>query len=108
MTTLQLSDDKWFSGDVASGDGLGMIKGTGIVYRGQVRDCQMEGIGTMTIGNACYEGEFTNGAPGPRGKILWANGDSYIGEVGSGILPCGLGILNSNNGDTICGKNFPC
>lgn len=70
----------------------------GKVYKGEFRDNQFSGNGTLTWPDkkTVYVGEFKNGKRDGKGKINFADGKVYEGSWKAG-LEDGPGILTVHN-----------
>ena len=65
----------------------------------QWHDC----IGTFTLGNGNYVGEFKDGYMNGQGTATFEDGNKYVGEFKDGFLD-GQGTFNWSNGDKYVGE----
>ena len=75
------------------------------MYQGEFYANAMHGRGKLTEKDgAVYSGQFKQGKlHDARSRIVYANGDTYEGDVEEGVL-CGEGVLCFTNGDRYEGE----
>jgi hypothetical protein len=109
LASISYSNGDHYSGAISLGRPYGhgtLAKSNGAVYEGNFYIGRLHGMGEYSVGDITITSEqWRHGLLDGEGKIYWASGAKYEGEI-QGTERHGNGVFTHSNGTTIESENW--